>query len=279
MDILEEETNPYIQAFWKWWPDLVNDLRVFRITGGEPLLSKNTFKVLEDLSLNPRPNLEVAINSNLGVSDASFRRFLDLAKDLVKNKKIKMFRLYTSADAWGERAEYIRNGLEFPRFQKNLELFLQEIPEAYVTIMVTFNALSLTSFKKFLVYIRELKERYFLAPGHCPLYVDISYLRHPEYQTIQVLPPSYQKYMIEICEYLEAETATDMKPFGFYFFETMKAQRILEWMRQPLSDFEIERRRWQFYQFFSEHDQRRQTDFLKAFPEMQEFWELCRTGG
>jgi hypothetical protein len=34
----QKEHNPYVEAFWKWWPDLYRDLHTFRITGGEPLM-------------------------------------------------------------------------------------------------------------------------------------------------------------------------------------------------------------------------------------------------
>ena len=44
MPIPHREYNPYVEAFWKWWPDLYRDLHTFRITGGEPLLSKDTFR-------------------------------------------------------------------------------------------------------------------------------------------------------------------------------------------------------------------------------------------
>lgn len=277
MEILEEESNPYIKAFWEWWPDLVNDLKVFRITGGEPLLSKNTFRVLEDLSQNARPNLEVAINSNLGVSDATFEKFLVYVKDLVKKKKVKAFRLFTSVDAWGARAEYIRNGLEFERFQRNLERFLQEVPEAQSTIMVTFNALSLTSFKKLLIYVKSLKESYGKNPWHCPLFIDMSYLSHPTYQSIQVLPSSYISYMEEIVKYMSENHASDSHPQGFYFFEITKAERILEMMKKPISDDLLHARRIEFAKFFSEHDKRRSTDFVGTFPEMVEFWNLCKS--
>ena len=46
--------NPYRDAFWKWWPDLFPTLHTFRITGGEPLLSKDTFKVLDYIIDNPK---------------------------------------------------------------------------------------------------------------------------------------------------------------------------------------------------------------------------------
>jgi hypothetical protein len=36
--IPHKEYNPYVEAFWKWWPDLYPELKHFRMTGGEPLM-------------------------------------------------------------------------------------------------------------------------------------------------------------------------------------------------------------------------------------------------
>ena len=35
--------------------------------------------------------------------------------------------------------------------------------------------------------------------------------------------------------------------------------------------------RYNFHQFFSEHDKRRGTDFVKTFPEFEEFFEWTKT--
>lgn len=277
MEVIPEDENPYVKAFWEWWPELVQDLKVFRITGGEPLLSKNTFRVLEDLSKNPRPQLEVAINSNLGASDAVIEKFIAAVQELVFNGKVKSFRLFTSVEAWGAKAEYIRNGLEFPRFQKNLEKFLKEVPGTQVTIMATYNSLSVTSFTELLVYVKSLKEKYTPKNGACPLFIDISYLRHPLYQTVQVLPESYQAHVSESLQYMKANESNSENPTGFFFFEVVKMQRIFEWMKQGLPADELPTRRKEFYLFFSEHDQRRDTNFLEAFPEMKEFWDTCKS--
>ena len=69
--IRHSDVNPYVDAFWKWWPDLYRDLHTFRITGGEPLLNKDTWDILDFIINEPNPNkeLKLAINSNLGVPD------------------------------------------------------------------------------------------------------------------------------------------------------------------------------------------------------------------
>jgi len=50
------ESNPYVDAFWAWWPDLYPHLEHFRMTGGEPLLDKNTYRVFDYVLTNPSPD-------------------------------------------------------------------------------------------------------------------------------------------------------------------------------------------------------------------------------
>lgn len=57
--------NPYVEAFWRWWPELYETLLVFRMTGGEPLMDKNTFKVLDYVASNPKGDLEIGITTNM----------------------------------------------------------------------------------------------------------------------------------------------------------------------------------------------------------------------
>ena len=62
MPLKNSELNPYTEAFWKWWPDLYKDLNTFRITGGEPLLSKDTWKVLDYIIETETPNKNLKLS-------------------------------------------------------------------------------------------------------------------------------------------------------------------------------------------------------------------------
>ena len=43
-----QEYNPYVDAFWKWWEsDLHKTLQELRVTGGEPLMSADMWKLLD----------------------------------------------------------------------------------------------------------------------------------------------------------------------------------------------------------------------------------------
>ena len=63
-----EEDNPYIQAFHKWWENgLADNLEEIRITGGEPIMHKGTWKLFDWFEQNQDRgrNMRFAINSNL----------------------------------------------------------------------------------------------------------------------------------------------------------------------------------------------------------------------
>ena len=61
------EKNPYVQAFLKWWPDLIEGgLEEIRITGGEPCASPNFWNFLDVMKKHPSEHLRLAVNSNLG---------------------------------------------------------------------------------------------------------------------------------------------------------------------------------------------------------------------
>jgi organic radical activating enzyme len=272
-----EEENPYIRAFWEWWPEVKGSLHTFRITGGEPLLSSNTFKVLEMLDRDPAPGLTLSVNSNLGVPRERVEKLIGLVNKLLAEKKIAQFILFTSLEAMDARAEYIRHGLDTKVFWSNLDLVLQNAPRIPVTFMVTFNALSVGSFLPLLQKILSLRQAYSNEFHPCRIYADISYLRYPSYQAVNVLPTEFLAPVKEMVDFIAANRSNVIKKqWGFYAFELAKMSRIYDWMRQSQPLAKLRSDRIMFYRFFSEHDRRRGTDFLRTFPELASFWHECR---
>ena len=267
---IEEEVNPYVTAFWKWWPSLVKDLMFFRITGGEPLLSIHTFKVLEWLREHPAPNLELSINSNLGVPKARWDKFMALIKELPEQNKVKSFLLHTSIDTYGAQAEYIRNGLSFSKFEANLENYLAENPRASVAFMCTFNNLSVVGFKDFIDWVIGLRKRW--RNEHRNVLLDIPHLQGPEFFSAKILTPRYRQEMESIIAYMESRVEE-----GYVMpAEVMKMKRIAEWMGEAIDPQVLADHRRNFYMFYAEHDRRRGTNFLQTFPTMADFWEECK---
>lgn len=173
--------NPYIQAFWEWWPELYKDLRIFRMTGGEPLMDKNTFRVLEYVDKNPNQDIEISITSNMCPPDQKlFDKFLTAIKNMEAVRiwedpeKInpytnnnwfvapacRYFSLYISVDSVGEQAEYIRTGLNFDTLLSNTKKMLTETNGTSVTFINTFNLLSIPKLKDFLQMILDLRTEF-----------------------------------------------------------------------------------------------------------------------
>jgi pyruvate-formate lyase-activating enzyme len=277
MPIPSREDNPYVDAFWEWWPELYKSLHTFRITGGEPLLSKNTWRVLEEIKNNPRPDLTLAINTNMQVPDELLDRLIGYYNDIAPN--IKSFDVYTSCEAHGNQAEYIRTGLQYDSFMDNIKRFLNNTGEhSRVHLMITFNILSLSTFDLFLNDILDLRSTYNETAAFNRMPMMISYLRWPQFQDVRVAPSDIkQRYIDRITQFVKAhQSVTDSNAGMFYLEEIDQVERLAEYMFEPLDAQYLHLQMKDFGAFYSEYDKRRELNFIKTFPELEQFYRLCK---
>jgi organic radical activating enzyme len=275
--IYEEETNPYVDAWWKWWPEVRETLDILRITGGEPLLQKSTWKLLEDLDANPQPNLEININSNFGVKPILIERLVEKVNALLSQGKIKHFMVFTSIDTWGPQAEYIRTGLDIKLWEKNLNTFLTRT-NLPVTFMMTFNILTVTNFKSLLEKVLEWRNKYNTDDQSVWQRVrfDTPYLKEPLQYDMNILPKEqFVPYMYNSLDFIK-ENLDNTDKFKFSNIEYDKFFRVLKYMEtENYPQNKLMEGRKDFYNWFTEYDRRRGTDFKKTFPELVEFFTSC----
>lgn len=303
--------NPYVEAFWKWWPEAYKHLKVYRITGGEPLLSKETFRSMDWFVDNPNTDLEFSINSNLGVPEKLWRQFVEKLKVLTSGNYINRFTLFTSVDGWGERAEYARPGLDFELFKKRFEEIL-EIGNIRIVIMCTFNIFSITSILNLFKWQLELKSKYNpditlmnfekefkyrigdelthqerkdRCRDHYGLVgIDTPYLRNPSFLDHRYADRDLiQNYLIPAMNWMAKNSGNDSWGMhqGFEQNEIDKMKRILidsmHFTTQHSDDHELViENRAKFYDFVNDIDRRYGRNFLEVFPEMAEFYEKCK---
>jgi hypothetical protein len=269
MPILNREYNPYIDAFWKWWPELSKSLSVFRITGGEPLLSKETWKIFDLLIEKNHSNMLFAINSNMCVEDELIDKFIEKSK-LFKNN-VKKFTLFTSAESFGNQAEYVRFGMNFDKFIKNVDKYLASDDEAIITFMTTLNLLSLPSLKEFMAVILDLRKKYNTNSAYNRVGLSLNYLRWPEFLDIRLLPNDLK---ISYFEKLECyvNLNLDSSPHRFYLEEKNKIERLRQYAFSDISDKEIKLNDLKI--FISQYDQRRNTNFNEVFPELRGIFDV-----
>lgn len=274
------EHNPYVEAFWRWWPTLYPELEHFRMTGGEPLMDHNTYKVFDYVLDNPSPKLHLNVTSNFSVEDKLFERYLDYVKKLCDNdnKKLEHFMQYVSLDAMFEKAEYGRHGLNFERLWNNVNRFLNEVPyRSSLTFIITMNNLNVTGLVDLLSAIFGLREIY--SKTYQRVWFDTPILRKPEWQSLQLLPESYVDVLEHAWSFMCTKVENPNNPYkGFKDYELHRLQRVIDWMKEGthLSEEYKNKQKGNFYKFFSEHDRRRGTNFLQTFPEMTNFWEDCQ---
>jgi organic radical activating enzyme len=276
--IYEEETNPYVEAWWKWWPEVSKTLTILRITGGEPLLQQSTWRLFDELDKNPQPQLELNINSNFGVKPLLIKRLVEKVNSLIDNKKIKDFKIFTSIDTWGNPAEYIRTGLNLKLWEENLDFYLTNT-KLPITFMITFNLLTVTNFRNLLQKILEWRSKYngFNQNKWQRIRFDTPYLKEPLQYDMNILPKTeFMPYMYDNLEFIK-NNLDDKNRSKFSDIEYEKFLRVVKYMETTKYTAEklIEGKK-DFYNWFTEYDKRRGTNFINTFPELVRFYKECK---
>jgi organic radical activating enzyme len=277
LPIPNSQPNPYVDAFWEWWPTLYPELEHFRMTGGEPMLDKNTYRVFDYVLANPKPDLHLNVTSNFSVDEKTWQKYLGYCKELCQEGVLEHFMQYISLDSFGPQAEYIRHGLEFDLLWDRVNQFLTEVPyRNSVTFIITMNNLSVTGLPNLFAGILGLRKIY--SKTYQRVWFDTPVLRQPAWQSLQILPESYVEQLEYLWAWMIRQIETkDTRFQGFKDYEIARLDRDIAWMRdgQKLDLAYITKNKADFYRFFSEHDRRRGTDFLKTFPEMATWWSEC----
>jgi organic radical activating enzyme len=277
--IPHREYNPYVEAFWEWWPELYPELEHFRMTGGEPMMDRNTYRVFEYVLNNPSPKLHLSTTSNFSVEEKLWQKYKQYVSKLCdENQRIEHFMQYVSLDGLYAQAEYMRHGLDFELLWDRVHQFLYDIPgRSSITFIITMNNLSVSSLGEFMQAILGLRQKY--SETYQRVWFDTPVLRTPTWQSLQILPKSYA-YQLEQCkQYMELNLETENTRFkGFKDYEVARLDRDIAWMKDgaKLDSTYLNRNKADFYRFFNEHDRRRNTDFVNTFPEMKSWWEQCK---
>lgn len=270
-----EKSKTYQEAFWNWWPEIYEKLRFFRMTGGEPLLDKNTFRVFDWVESHPKKDLELGLTSNCCPPEVQWDAFMNSLARLESVEAYEHFMLFCSLDTFGSQAEYIRSGLNFELLQKNVRRFLSENDRTSITFIVTYNNLSLVGFEKLLKWILELRQEFSVRKQK--IWIDTPMLHDPKWMSIKILPKEYLSYIEAQIKFMEQHLETPETRFkGFKDFEVDRLKRLYLWMTSGINDPKLNYYRAQFYQFFKQIDERRNCNLEKTFPELQNFISLCR---
>lgn len=166
----------YLQAWNTWWQEIGNQVQRLKISGGEPLMSKNVWRFFDTLTEDLN---WLVVNSNFSVDSKMVERFINVAK------KFKRVSVAASIDATGDIAEYSRQGLDYNEFIRNVDLWCSSSnPNNVLHLQSTINILNIWGFTDKLDLSIELSKQY---PGRIqPFYSTL--VRFPEFQSVSILP-------------------------------------------------------------------------------------------
>jgi hypothetical protein len=243
-------------------------------------MDKNTYRVFDYVLANPSPKLHLNVTSNFSVEPELFEKYITYVQKLCsdEDKKIEHFMQYVSIDATFFKGEYIRDGLNFRRLWDNVNAFLTRVPtRSSLTFIITMNNLNITDFHSMINLIHGLRMVY--SKTYQRVWFDTPILREPKWQSVQLLPESYAEHLESAWSFMlmKIEENQENPLHGFKDYELQRLQRVMDYMREGsnLDPAYVKLQKADFYRFFSEHDKRRGTGFVRTFPEMYEFWKEC----
>jgi len=282
-DYNDRNNNPYIEAFFKWWEtDLHKHLRSIHFTGGEPTMGGYLWRFLDWCGEQKGTALEnIGIITNLSYDDDVLDKLIDHINRAKRN--IKHIMVLVSIENIGDKAEYVRDGLDSKQFEKNLKRLISESSVDTVYLQSTINAISIDGYLEYLHWIRDFRKE-----NNCKgkLGTYINFVRFPAFQNIFILPMEKRiQYSDELIQFLSNTENTR------YFKEDdlLLIKRLADYLKTvevPHKGIIFEEQDYDnqevvyikpdlvkdFKNFFVQYDQRRNRNFEKTFPNLAEWY-------
>ena len=94
---------------------------------------------------------------------------------------------------------------------------------------------------------------------------------------MNILPKEYLGYMRDHLQFIK-ENVDDNRKDAFSTIEYEKFRRVVDYMETTEYPLEkVIQGRQDFHKFFTEQNRRRGVNHLEVFPEMTDFFDLCKT--
>jgi MoaA/NifB/PqqE/SkfB family radical SAM enzyme len=230
--------------FWKWFDSVAEELESIRITGGEPLLHEETFHTFNKM-IEKNPNVECVIHTNLCQKPRVIDRFINAIN------KLPNVRINVSNESAGSVAEFIRDGMVYEEWLRNVERLINET-SAMVSISTTITALSLISLNELYDDIIKIRKK---SNSNRP-YISVNFATYPEFQSLNCLSKEEREFY--------------QKKYRNFFFSTKSdlldqeknyIDRIITMLDPNLVDSRYKEYRTDSDNFFSQYTVRRKKDF------------------
>ena len=165
---------PDMNLFWEWFDSVTDSLESIRVSGGEPLMHEEVFRVFKMMT-DRNPEVECVVHTNLCQKPVVMERFLD------KIAKLKHVRINVSNESAGGVAEFIREGMDYSEWLGNMKLLCNSTVEE-ASVSTTCSAISLQTLDQLYRDIIEMRSTTRIKP-----YISINMVDKPRFQSLDCL--------------------------------------------------------------------------------------------
>jgi len=164
---------------------------ILRIIGGEPLLSKSFFKIVNNVSSNV-----LVLATNLSCNKEIINKVLSLANNY------KEIYLMISIDSTKEIAEFTRYGMNYTQLLKNIDYVFENLPK---NVRIRFLSLMTSVTVRDFNNIVDLIDNYYKQNKHQVDWV-ISSTTDPKIFTFDTLHDKYKPNILEVINRIKDRT-------------------------------------------------------------------------
>lgn len=156
---IDQKNNPYIEIFWMWFYKASKDVDTLILQGGEPMMDRNFFRMMNFCNQVKNHKLNLEIISYCVPSGNQWCGFIHYVKKL--SKKIQGISLICKINSWGPYLEYCNYGVDVKRLEDNLKNFLQSsMKNGKIIFQISFHALSYQSLRNIMEFILYLRKKF-----------------------------------------------------------------------------------------------------------------------
>lgn len=188
---------PEMDLFWSWFETVADGLESIRVSGGEPLMHEEVFKLFQMMT-DRNPKVECVIHTNLCQKPLVMQRFLD------KIAKLNNVRVNVSNESSGQVAEFIREGMIYDEWLSNVEMLANSTVRE-TSISTTCSAIAMQSLDGLYRDIIAIRKHTKVKP-----YISINMVDKPRFQSLDCLTREERQFYLDKYKRLYQDIKSDL---------------------------------------------------------------------
>lgn len=239
------------QKLFEWLKDHGHHLTVFNILGGEPLYQQEFDQCLDLFEQHPAPELKLQMFTNLHAKMSRVQGAVERVHKLIDQGCIREFEITASLDCWGAPQEYVRYPLDLDQWEKNFEYL---VSKDWINLIVSSTVTPLT-----VKTLPDLIQRINYWSTQRKIYHYQNSVNSPDYLFIDIFGDAFNKDFAKALA-LKPENTPEEKSSKQY----LQGIAMQSASKGP-NPVKIQK----LYEFLTENDRRRSTNWRTVFPWLE----------